>query len=324
MIRTTRACILTGLLLVSNIGWGQSALRAWNTHPDGYPVTEAMKSFIAEVAAQTQGKYKIELFSNGSLGDQPKAVAMLKTGEIDVAEFNSGPLSDVVPGLKAFNLPFLFTDAAHMFRYLDGKMGEHLAARLQASGFVVLGWYNGGVRSVFCVNKPITKAEDLVGQKIRVQQSEVYIEMVKLLGATPVVVPYTDVLDSLQQGKVDCAEGNMVSYESTGQYKAAKYMLLTNHIISPEALVVSTKLWERLSETERAIFKKAGQSSALLMRDFWEKRVGTARSAVLKEGVQLANVSDHFPYIRKMSPLYSKYMSDPAIRGEVLQIIGNQ
>jgi tripartite ATP-independent transporter DctP family solute receptor len=324
MIQIKRTCIFSGLLLLSGMGWGQAALRAWNTHPDGYPVTEAMKSFIADVATQTKGKYKIELFSNGSLGDQPKAVAMLKAGEVDVAEFNSGPLSDVAPGLKAFNLPFLFTDTAHMFRYLDGKVGDHLATQLQASGFVVLGWYNGGARSIFCANKPITRLEDLAGQKIRVQQSEVYIEMAKLLGATPVVLPYKDVLDGLQQGKVDCAEGNMVSYESTGQYKAAKYMLQTNHVISPEALVVSTQLWGRLNDAEKAVFKKAGQSSALLMRDLWEKRVATARAAVLKDGVQLANVKDFSPYIRKMSPLYGKYMGDPAVRGELFEIIGNQ
>jgi tripartite ATP-independent transporter DctP family solute receptor len=283
-----------------------------------------MKSFSEEVAAQTKGKFKIELFSNGTLGDQPKAVAMLKAGEIDIAEFNSGPLSDMAPGLKAFNLPFLFADTSHMFRYLDGKVGEHLAAQLQASGFVVLGWYNGGARSIFCANKPITKLEDLVGQKIRVQQSDVYIEMVKLLGATPVVVPYKDVLEQLQQGKVDCAEGNMVSYESTGHYKAAKYMLQTNHAISPEALVVSTKLWGRLNDAEKAVFKKAGQNSALLMRDLWEKRVATARTTVVKDGVQLANVKDFSPYIRKMAPLYGKYMGDPAVRGELFEIIGNQ
>lgn len=302
----------------------QTPLRAWNTHPDGYPVTEALKSFIAEVDTATKGKIKIELFSNAVLGDQPKAVAMLKAGEIDLAEFNSGPLSDAAPGLKAFNLPFLFIDSAHMFRYLDGQMGERLSAQLKDAGFVVLGWYNGGARSFYCANKPMVNTDDLKGQRIRVQQSDVYIETVKLLGATPVVVPYKDVLDGLQQGKIDCAEGNLVSYESTGHYKVAKHMLMTSHMISPEALVVSTKLWGRLSDSEKAVFRKAGNTSALLMRDLWEKRVITARAAVVKEGVQLIPVKDFSPYVRKMSPLYAKYMNDPSVRGELFSIIGNQ
>ncbi|XDF36875.1 hypothetical protein RBH89_07385 [Paracidovorax avenae] len=44
-------------------------LRAWNIHPDGYPVTEAMKSFAAEVQAGTQGRYRIQIYSDAALGD---------------------------------------------------------------------------------------------------------------------------------------------------------------------------------------------------------------------------------------------------------------
>jgi tripartite ATP-independent transporter DctP family solute receptor len=317
--------VLAALCLAGSLAEAQpTSLRAWNTHPDGYPVTEAMKSFIQEVDTATKGKYKIELFSNAVLGDQTKAVAMLKAGEIDVAEFNSAPLSEAAPGLKAFNLPFLFTDSAHMFRYLDGETGARLEEALKASGYVVLGWYDGGARSFYCANKPMTKRDDLIGQRVRVQQSEVYIEMVKLLGAIPVVVPYKEVLDGFQKGTIDCAEGNMASYEATGHYKAAKYMLLDSHMISPEALVVSNKLWNRLTAEEKIVFQKAGKKSAVLMRELWEKRIVAARAAMTKEGVQFSNVQDFSPYIRKMSPLYTKYMADPATRGALFAIVGNQ
>ena len=324
MVKQFSASILAGLLLASGSGWGQTALRAWNIHPDGYPVTEAMKSFVDEVGRASKGRYKIELFSNGSLGDQPKAVQMLKSGEIDVAEFSAGPLSDVVPGLKAFNLPFLFTDSSHMFRYLDGALGVRLAAKLADAGFVVLGWYDGGARSFYCANKPVASAADLLGQKIRVQQSDVYVGMVTQLGGIPVALPYKEVLDALQQKKVDCAENNMPSYESTGHYKVAKYVYLTNHVISPEALVVSTKLWGQLSSEDKAVFQKAGQSSALLMRELWTKRVASARATVTKEGAQIVTVSDFAPFVRKMAPLYAKYLADPSLRGELFSIIGNQ
>jgi tripartite ATP-independent transporter DctP family solute receptor len=324
MVKKFSIAVFVGLCLASASGWSQTALRAWNIHPDGYPVTEAMKSFVDEVDKASKGKYKIELFSNASLGDQPKAVQMLKAGEVDVAEFSSAPLSEAVPELKAFNLPFLFTDSAHMFRYLDGAMGQRLAAKLGDAGFVVLGWYDGGARFVYCANKPINKVADLAGQKIRVQQSEIYIEMVKLLGANPVALPYKEVQQALQQNKVDCAENNMPSYESTGHYKVAKYAYLTNHVVSPEALVVSTKLWSKLSAQDKELFLKAGHNSALLMRNLWNKRVASARATVLKDGVQFVNVSDFSPLVSRMSPLYAKFMTNEAIRGELFNIIGNQ
>lgn len=304
--------------------FAEEPLRAWNTHPDGYPVTEAMKSFISDVEAGTKGRIAIKLYSDAVLGDQSKAVTMLKAGELDVAEFNLGPLTEAAPGLKAFTLPFLFTNAAHMFRLLDGEMGGRLAEKAKASGYVVVGWYNGGSRSFYCANKPISRREDLVGQRIRVQQSDVYIDMVKQLGGIPVVLPYKEVQDGFRNNKIDCAENNIVSYENTDHYKIAKYMLLDQHMVSPEALVVSTKLWNKLSPEDQAIFKQAGKKSALLMRDLWEKRVTAARANLTKEGVQFVNVTDSSSYVRRMAPLYKQFMDNPEIRADLLAIIANQ
>ncbi|MES2510752.1 MAG: TRAP transporter substrate-binding protein [Pseudomonadota bacterium] len=310
------------LALVASTSMAQTKLRAWNIHPEGYPVTEAMKSFAEEVGKVTKGKYQVEVFSNATLGDQPKAVQMLKTGEIDVAEFSSGPLSDAVPGIKVLNLPFLFKDSAHMFKHLDGKLGDRFADKLKAAGFVVVGWYDGGARSFYCV-KPVASVSDLAGRKIRVQQSDVYIEMVKLLGATPVALPFKDVLGALQQDQVDCAENNLPSYESTGHFKVAKNVYVTNHVISPEALVVSTKLWEKLDKDEKVAVAAAGARSAILMRDLWNKRVLSSLDATTKQGAVFIKVKDASPMVRRMGPLYGKYMADHKTREELLTIIAD-
>jgi tripartite ATP-independent transporter DctP family solute receptor len=321
---TPRKLFISSLVIFScHLAGAQTKLRAWNIHPDGYPVTEAMKRFASLVDQRTNGRYQIEIFSNAVLGDQPKAVQMLKSGEVDVAEFSSGPLSDAVPGIKALNLPFLFSDSAHMFKHLDGNLGKSYATRLQEAGFVVLGWYDGGARSFYCANRPVNGFKDLAGARIRVQQSEVYLEMVKLMEATPVALPFKDVQAALEKGEVDCAENNMPSYESTGHYKVAKSVYLTNHVISPEALVVSTKLWGSLNAADRDAFLKAGQESALVMRQLWSKRVAAAMETAAKQGVQFVRVKDAAPMVRRLAPLYNKYMSDPSTREELLTIIAN-
>ncbi|CAN7601964.1 TRAP transporter substrate-binding protein [Acidovorax sp. LjRoot129] len=314
-------CWVAAALLCAGTAWGQTKLRAWNIHPDGYPVTEAMKSFAQQVGKATQRRYQIEVFSNATLGDQPKAVQMLKSGEIDIAEFSSGPLSDAVPGIKVLNLPFLFTDSAHMFRHLDGALGQRFAANLQSAGFVVLGWYDGGGRSFYCTNRTLTNIRDLAGASIRVQQSEVFMEMIKLLDAKPVAMPFKEVMGGFEKGAIDCAENNMPSYESTGHHRLAKHVYVTNHVISPEALVVSTALWAKLSAADRKAFADAGAQSALLMRELWNKRVAQALETTAKQGSQFVRVKDVSPFVRRMAPLYNKYMADPTTREELLTII---
>jgi tripartite ATP-independent transporter DctP family solute receptor len=314
--------VIAALAFAALAASAQTKLRAWNIHPDGYPVTEAMKAFASEVERGTSGRYAVEIHSNAVLGDQPKAVQMLKSGEIDLAEFNSGPLSEAAPGIKALNLPFLFRDSKHMFALLDGPLGQRIEARLRAAGYVVLGWYDGGARSFYCTKK-IDNVRDFKGLAVRVQQSEVYMQMVKELDATPVPVPYKDTLAALESGQVNCAENNLPSYVSTGHYKVARNVYVTNHVISPEALVVSTRTWDKLPAADQRVFAAAGRKSALLMRALWERRVDEARDTAIKAGVQFTRVSDFSTLVRRMGPLHSKYLADPQTRDELLTILAS-
>jgi tripartite ATP-independent transporter DctP family solute receptor len=301
----------------------QTKLRLWNIHAEGYPVTVAVNWFAAQIIQATKGRYQVEVFSNATLGDQPKAVAMLKAGELDMAEFSSGPLSDAVPGVKVLNLPFLFRDSAHMFRQLDGRLGERFAKNLAASGFVVLGWYDGGARSFYCVN-PVIRLSDLTGKRIRVQKSEIYTELIQRMDSDPKFIPFKEVQSALQAGQIDCAENNLPSYESTGHFKLAKHVYLTNHVISPEALVVSTQMWAQLSEEDKAIFRDVGLKSAHYMRELWNRRVTSARAETTEQGSVYVQMKDAAPMIRRMGSLYSKYLADTTTREELLTILADQ
>lgn len=315
--------MLFALLAVAPVR-AQTQFRAWNTHPDGYPVSLAMESFAEAVNQGTAGRYTVKVFSNGMLAsDQANAVQMVKQGEIDLAEFNLSPLAEAAPGAKVLTLPFLFRDSEHMFRHLDGKLGLQFASKLKDSGYVVLGWYDGGARHFYCMNKPLRQATDLQGLRIRVQQSEMAIQMVKLLDATPVVVPYKEVLDAFKTGRIDCAENNLPAYESAGHMGVAKHMYLSNHLVSPEVLVMSVHAWDKLSEADRKVFLAAGRQSAEKMRELWKARVDLARTAALKQGTEFAVSKDYGPLVTKMQPLYAKYFQDAATRHDLFTILAN-
>lgn len=321
--RILKTVAAIGLVMAAIPAPAQVRLKAWNIHPEGYPVTVAMAQFAADVARGTGGRLQVDLHSNGVLGDQPKAVQMLKGGEIDVAEFSLAPLGEAVPGIKALNLPFLFADSAQMFELLDGDLGRRYADKLRAAGYVVLGWYDGGARSFYCVNRKPAAVADFKGLSVRVQQSEVYLEMVKSLDATPVALPYKDVLGALQEGRVDCAENNLPSFEATGHYKVARHVWLTSHVISPEALVVSTRAWERMEPRDQQVLLEAGRRSATHMRQLWAQRVDEARAIAEKSGVQFVRVKDFSPLVRRMRALHGRYLADPQTREDLLAILAH-
>ena len=88
-------------------------------------------------------------------------------------------------------------------------------------------------------------------------------------------------------------------------------------------LVVSSKLWSKLSPEEKKIFSDAGKQSALLMRDLWNKRTAQALETVKKAGVNVVQVRDSGAMIVRMKPLYARYMNNPETRGDLLTILAN-
>jgi tripartite ATP-independent transporter DctP family solute receptor len=297
-------------------------IKAWTIHPEGYPVTLALQSLAQELKKATNGRYEVEVINSGGGMTPEKAQELLLKGELDFTVSNAGPLSQAAPGIKVLNLPFLFTDSDHMFKHLDGALGKQFENKLQSAKFNVLGWYDGGARSFYCT-QAINSMNDFAGRRIRVQQSEVYLEMVKLIGGVASSVAFKEVLAAFQDNKIDCAENNMPSFESTGHYKIAKNMYVTNHVIAAEALLISPKLLASLSPEDQKIFAAEGKKSALFMRDLWKKRVAASQEIATKEGVKFVRIKDAGNMVRKLGPLYGKYMNDPATRAELLTIIAN-
>jgi TRAP-type C4-dicarboxylate transport system substrate-binding protein len=186
-----------------------------------------------------------------------------------------------------------------------------------------LGWYDGGSRSFYCTNKRLTGPRDFKGLRIRVQGTEVFKEMINLLGATPMSVPYKEVKTAFEEGKIDCAENNLPSFVSAGHYKNARYFFQTEHVITPEALVISGSAWKKLSAADQKLLQEAGERSAKLMRQLWLKQVDEARAIATKAGVVFERPIEFGAYVSRMKPLHQKYWLDTATRDELITILAN-
>lgn len=311
-------------LCVTSAAAQTTKMRLWVIHPDDYPVTIAARSFAAEVGKRSSGRIQVDVIGTDIIRDQAEAQKMVKDGKLEMGEFNLAALSELVPSMKALNLPFLFSDSQHMFKLLDGEMGKTFEKRLTDVGFVNLGWYDGGARSFYCAGVKLSGPRDFKGLRIRVIGSEVFKEMAAHLGATPVSIPYKDVGAAFEKKEIDCAENNLPSFVSSGHYKHAKHMLLTDHMVLPEALIVNTATWNKLSKEDQTMFAAEGRKSATLMRELWNKRVEESRAIALKAGVTFERPLDFGSYISRMKPLHQKYWTNPEMRQELVTILSSR
>jgi tripartite ATP-independent transporter DctP family solute receptor len=294
--------------------------RGWNIHAADYPNGRGMDRFTELVAQRTNNRIRMRTFHSAQLGQQDEAIQQMRLGTIDFANFNLSPFNNLAPSTQVVTLPFLFRNVEHMQRAIDGVAGEEIAKDLEAIGIIALAWYDAGARSLYTV-RPVRTPADVRGMKIRVQTSDLWIDLMRAMGANPTPLPFGEVFTSLQSGVIDGAENNWPSYESTRHFEVARFYTTTEHSNVPEVLAVGVQRWRRLNEQERTILRDAARESAAFQRQLWAEREQVSRRRVEQAGVTVIEIADRSPWAQLMEPVYQKYTgSNPRLSGMVQRI----
>jgi len=310
---------LAAAALMASAAGAQTVLRSSDTHPDGYPTVEAVKYFGQLIDERTNGRYKVEVYHGAQLGQEADTIEQVRSGVIDLNRVSMAPWNSLVPLTLIPSLPYLFRSPEHARQVMSGPIGDEIAKGFEEHGVVVLTYYDGGARSFYNSKKPINAMSDLAGQKYRVIQSDVFVDMVAALGASATPMPYGEVYSGIETGVIDGAENNFPSYESAKHYEVAKYFSLDEHTIVPEVFVMSKAAWDKLTPEDQAIFKQAARESMEKQWELWDARVEQSRKIVEDAG-SVITTPDKQPFIDAMKPVYEKYVNTPELKDLVARI----
>lgn len=321
---TTLAALLAGAAFASAASACEITLKSSDTHPDGYPTVEAVKSMAAEVKEKTGGRICIEVFPSSQLGEEKDTIEQTQFGVIDMVRASFGTFNDIVPETKLFSLPYLFRSVDHMHNVLDGPIGDELGDAFAQRDLVELAYYDGGARSFYNSQRPIASIDDLKEMKFRVMQNDVFVDMMAALGANATPMPYGEVYSAIQTGVIDGAENNWPSYDSSGHYEVAKYYTLDQHLMVPELVAMSKISWDKLSPEDQAIIKAAAANSETLQRELWAAQEKASEDKVEAAGSKIIKDIDKTPFIEAMVPVYEKYVTTPESKDLVKRIQDTQ
>src|SRR6476620_9846014 len=220
--------------------------------------------FAANAAKVPGVKIDLQYFPNSQLGKEADVVQQVKIGSIDMMLTGSSIWATVAPELGMLDLGYVFGSYAHVFKSLDGGVGEKLARIVQErTRCTVIGWgAHFGSRSVY-TKQPVHNLAEVKGVKLRVLPTTAFIETFKLLGAIPTPIPFNELYTALQTGVVDGFEHDPSTVLSTKLYEVSKYCWLTEHLFPPMVAVIGKRGWDKLPETVRpAILKAAADATA--------------------------------------------------------------
>ena len=274
--------------------------------PEGNPITDGMYKFAELAKEYTNGTVTIDVYPNGALTDEASSVDQLQLGSLDLSRVNTNSLSSTIDAFGVFAMPYLFASTEQKYIALDGEAGKMVTDTLADYNMVPLFFWEAGARCFYTTKTPIRGVEDLKGMKIRVQQTEQAISMVKALGAEATPMDYAEVFQGLQTGIVDGAENDFVSYYTSGHYEVAKFYSLDQHMAPPAILLMSKTSWDKMSAEQQAGVEKAAYEAAVWQRQAMQDFQLESRAACEAAGCEIIDV-DVPSFQAAVASVYDEY-----------------
>lgn len=291
---------------------GARVLTATDVHVSNYPTVEAARWIGEVMARETGGRVRIRQYHSGQLGRESEAIDMARYGAIDITRVYGGALNNAFPLTIPLCLPYVFDSTAHMRRALDGGIAQTVLEGFRTRGLMGLAIYDSGARSFYNTRRPLVVPDDLHGLKIRVAASDIFIRLVRLLGANPTPMSLGDTFSGMETHMIDGAENNMRSFHSSRHFEAARHWSESEHSRAPDILLISQRSLDALAPGDRDLLVDTARESVKVMRELWDASEASARQAVIAAGVAI-NAVDGDAFRRAARPLVDDYLRDPAI-----------
>lgn len=286
-----------------------------------HPVHKGMEFLAQRVAEKSGGTMEIEIYAGGQLGSERQNLELLQIGSLGMTKVSASVMENFAPNLKVFSLPYIFHNKNHSNAVLDGPIGQKLLLEGQDFWLRGLAYFDAGYRSFYTKDKPIQSPADLKGLKIRVQESQTSMNMIRAMGGAPTPISWGELYTALQQGVVDGAENNPPSFFLSRHYEVCKYYTINEHTSVPDILVIGTTAWNRLTPEQQTWLEEASREATTYQRTLWQQAEEEALEAVKAAGVQIL-YPDKAPFAESVISLYNTYAEDKMIY-QLIQDIQN-
>lgn len=220
------------------------------------PKGKAADLFAKRVGELTAGKVEVIVYPNSQLYGDGEEIKALKLGTVHIAMPSFSKFTTLAPEMQLFDLPFLFRDADHLHKVLDGEVGKIIKDKVSAKGFVALDYWDAGFKHMSSNKKAILMPSDAMGLRFRIQNSRVLEAQFKAIGAIPQVLPFSEVYSALQQQIVDGTENPLSNFYTKKFYEVQTNLTLSSHGYLGYLVIMSESFWKKFpAELKPMIFQ---------------------------------------------------------------------
>lgn len=260
------AALVSAGLMVSTQALAERTLRVSLQVSVKHPVGANIAFFKQEVERLSKGQLKLELYDSAQLykgNEIPQAVG---SGAIDMGLVLIDEYAGTIPAVGLFSVAFLFPTYEVLAKAAgaDSPVRQQIDELIRKTGTRVMWWQDYGPIQLVS-KKPVSMPEQVKGQKVRVL-GKPSGDFVEALGGVPVKIEGSEQFMAYQRGTVDIGMTGTTAIESRKLYEVMDFVTITNHAQTEFLVVMNDKLFNSMSDQEKAWMKEAALAAELKIR----------------------------------------------------------
>ncbi|HUN11907.1 MAG TPA: sialic acid TRAP transporter substrate-binding protein SiaP [Rhabdaerophilum sp.] len=269
---------VAGLVAMPAVLRAQASVIRWGELlAPSHPQVQMAMRVAAEVKEKSGGRIDVQVFPNGQLGAGKDMMEAVSGGALHLTTDGAGALGAFLPQLSVIEAPYLWRDAAHLAKVSTSPIFAKMNADLVAKrGMRMLNVTYYGKRHLTSGSKAVKSPADMAGFKLRVPPVDVFRAMADAWGAKATPIAFPELYLALSQGAVDGQENPLPTIQSGKFFEVQKFLVLTEHIITPRMIIVNDAFWKGLPAADRTLLEAAFNAGAA-----WQDKELLASEATL-------------------------------------------
>lgn len=223
------------------------------------------QSFINDVDVMTAGRVKIEMFWSSSVVASVEGFTAAAQGILDGEMHGGAYQTGKNPAFQFVGDPMgAYDNPWQMYSFLYNGGGFEAANELYHSyNMHLVGWWAAGHEAMVS-SKPLAGPDDLKGWKFR-SPPGLETEIFQELGATPIVMDFTDIFTALETGVIDGADASSLANNvGLGLYDIVNHTTFPGfHSMPMDHVTFNLDVWNGFPADIQRIIEVATQKLAM-------------------------------------------------------------
>ena len=322
MRKAMAVCLAVGLVL-GFLGAAEAAtlkMKAAHYFDENHAWDKGYQKLRDILRAKSGGTLDLEIYNRGVLGSEKDYIQNMMQGALDLSTVSTASAGGFARELTFLDLMFIWKDHSHWQSALDGEVGRRIAeiiekgtAKAGNPGLKILSYMGGSPRHIISRKAGYTTLAELAGMKMRVQDSPVQIEMWKLLGTIPAVVPYLETYNAIQTGVVDGMENELSTAFQMKFHEVGPYISRTAHIITVRPVFMSGQTWKKLTPDQQKLVTEAAKEAVAVQRTTEQKQNDESEGLMKKIGTKFYDFKERQKMAEILLPVRQRVAKEVGI-----------